>query len=639
MTALSPQPAAESSPPPEFAAIANHYESIDSAPANYSVNRPASVANGFLVTFAAISLIVMCIVMFLEHQGYIASRRDLMLFGRQHVNVALPTRMFILIFFVTYALYAYGNWWRKLALGLSLVLKFFVVMLVIDAITFLLDEFRWVEITSFGQQVASAMLALCILPHTIMRQATLPDPVVGPRAPNTPWHAYARFFVMLVLALVLASIFELHFLRETLDLRQWALLGGVGPGVFLVQQIFAILTAVLGIMIIRRSRRASFAPRLAVIVPAYNEAHGIADTIAAVDAAAASYSGQVHLYVVDNNSKDQTIEVAEQAIEACTLITGQVLRCEEPGKAVALNYGMGHIGEDFVCRIDADTVIGHGCLDKTMRHFANPKIGSVGGMPLPTHERTWIDKVRLIEVLMRHGFFQISQIGYQGVLGVPGMFAIYRRSVLDQVGGFVVGMNGEDTDICMRMDTAGYHTIADPSAIYYTETPASYAHLHEQRTRWFRSIYHLAAHNRGIVLDRRSINGSFVLPFMLANAGRRAMLLPILVFATFAFVVFGNTFRSLEWQPVVATVLGLPMIMAILICLLWRRPDALRYVPIYLCFRLLRSYFTLTSALSLVYPPLNPADAVRHRIQMWRAGDRVASVAPSSWIAKDGADG
>jgi cellulose synthase/poly-beta-1,6-N-acetylglucosamine synthase-like glycosyltransferase len=309
----------------------------------------------------------------------------------------------------------------------------------------------------------------------------------------------------------------------------------------------------------------------------------------------------------------ETVEVAVAALAECTRITGQVLHCVEPGKAIALNYGMGHVTEDFICRIDADTVIGDGCLDKVMRHFANPKIGTVGGMPLPTHERTWIDKVRLVEVLMRHGFFQISQIGYQGVLGIPGMFAVYRSSVVREVGGFVVGMNGEDTDICMRMNTAGYHSIADPSAIYYTETPASYAHLHEQRTRWFRSIYHLTAHNRGIVLDRHSITGAFVLPFMLANAGRRAMLTPVLIFAIFAFAVFQNTFTTLHWQPVLATVLGLPMIMAIAICLLWRRPDALRYIPLYLCFRLLRSYFTLTSALSLVYPPLYPVRAVQQR--------------------------
>lgn len=224
---------------------------------------------------------------------------------------------------------------------------------------------------------------------------------------------------------------------------------------------------------------------------------------------------------------------------------------------------------------------------------------------MPAQEKSWIDKCRLIEVYMRHGFFQVSLDGYQGVMGIPGMFAVYRRSLLLKIGGMVQGMNGEDTDICMRLTAAGYRSVADPKAVYYSETPASYAHLREQRTRWFRSIYHLSARNRAMLLDRRTMVGTFVLPFNLVNAARRAMLAPLIIFATIAGVAFGSTFSSLQWQPVVATLLGMSMIMTIVVCLTWR-PSAVKYIPMYLCFRLLRSYFTLASTLSLIYPPLHP---------------------------------
>jgi hypothetical protein len=76
----------------------------------------------------------------------------------------------------------------------SLLGKLFLVLLLVDTLTWLLDHLRWAEVTVFGEQVASAMLALCILPHTIMRQATLPDPVVQPHAKRTPWHALRAVF-------------------------------------------------------------------------------------------------------------------------------------------------------------------------------------------------------------------------------------------------------------------------------------------------------------------------------------------------------------------------------------------------------------------------------------------------------------
>ncbi len=267
--------------------------------------------------------------------------------------------------------------------------------------------------------------------------------------------------------------------------------------------------------------------------------------------------------------------------------------------------GIDRIREEFIVRIDADTVIGPGCLEHAMRHFAEPDVGCVGGIPMPAEEKTWMDKCRLIEVYMRHGFFQVSLDGYDGVMGIPGMFAVYRRSRLLEVGGMVQGMNGEDTDICMRLTAAGYRSVADPNAVYYSETPASYAHLLEQRTRWFRSIYHLTARNRAMLFDRQTMVGTFVLPFNLVNAARRAMLAPLLLYSVVAGVAFHSTFTSMRWQPVVATLLGMSMIMTVVVCLIWR-PGSVKYIPMYLAFRVLRSYFTLGSTLSLIYPPMHP---------------------------------
>ncbi|MDG3016394.1 glycosyltransferase [Speluncibacter jeojiensis] len=585
-------------------AIADHFRSVDSAPAGISVNRPASASNGFLITFTGLSIIALCISTYLVGTG-LAERYDLVVLAKNRGTGGLPTRTFVIVFFVTYAAYAYTNVWRRVAIGLSLLGKFAVVSVAFDGIGWALDHLDVINIPVGVQSFGSALVALAIFPHTILRHAKLPHRDQRAPSPVVPASAYVKLFVCLTVAIVVAVFVARVFFTAVFDMKQIALLGGVGPGAFLFQQVFAITTAGFGWLVIRRSRRAKFTPPLAILVPAHDEAHDIAATIESVDRAAVSYPGPIHLCVVDNASTDETTEVAERAIADCTEITGEVIQCPTPGKAIALNQGIAHLPQEFVVRIDADSVIAPGCLQTAMSHFANPRVGSVGGLPLPAEEKTWIDKVRLVEVYLRHGFFQVSLDGYQGVLGVPGMFAIYRRSAVLEVGGMVQGMNGEDTDICIRLDGAGYHTVADPKAVYYSETPATYAHLREQRTRWFRSIYHLAAHNRGTLLRWGSMTGLFVLPFQLVNAARRAMLAPILIFALIAVAGFRATFSGLQWQPEIATVLGMPLIMTVFVLLLWR-PGAIRYVPAYLLFRLLRSYFTLGSALSLRFPPLNP---------------------------------
>ncbi|GAA4472358.1 glycosyltransferase [Rhodococcus olei] len=601
--------------PPTAEAIADHFRSVDSAPRGYAVDRPASAVNGFLVTFAALGIIVMCLRTLLVHAGFSDLPRDMVLFSHGRGNVVFPLRMFLVVFFVTYAAFAYSNRWRRAFIGVSLLGKFLAFCVVVDTGAWFLHDSGLVSISTFGLQMLSGLAALAIFPHTILRQAHLPDQGPLPTNPHTPAIELVKLFGCLA-ASILGTAVVLRYFAPLVDtLKDWAVLGGIGAGVFLVQQLFAFSTAWFGMRMLTRSRNAGsgHAPPVAILVPAHNEAHSIGATIASVDEAAATYSGRIRIYVVDNASSDTTHAVAQEAIDECVNITGVVLDCPTPGKAIALNMGIDAITEEFVARIDADTVIGPGCLQTAMTHFADPRVGSVGGIPLPAEEKTWIDKVRLVEVLLRHGFFQVSLDGYQGVLGVPGMFTLYRRSLLTEVGGMVQGMNGEDTDICMRLTAAGYHCIADPAAVYHSETPASYAHLREQRTRWFRSIYHLTARNRAILFDRRSMTGTFVLPFQLVNAARRAMLGPLLLFAALAEAFFHATFTTMRWQPVVATLLGMTLFVTIAVCLIWR-PRAVRYIPAYLGFRVLRSYFTLLSTLTLVYPPMRP-----HRPRLGRS--------------------
>lgn len=600
-------------------AIADHFRSVDSAPADYAVNRPASGTTGFLVTFVGITILVMCLRTFLIHSGLAYVPRDLVLFPQGRGNVEFPLRMFLAIFFLTYALFAYSNRWRRLWIGASLLGKFIVFCIGVDLLAGLLRDAGIVSISVFAGQMLSGLAALAIFPQTLLRQAQLPPqgptPTVPARIPLTP---FLKLSACLIIAAA-GAILAIHLFYNAVEtLKHWAILGGIGAGVFLMQQILAASTAVLGFRTLRRSRNLHFAPPAAILIPAHNEAHSIAATISSVDDGATTYPGHIHLCVVNNASTDATRDIAEQAIGNCTHITGEVLDCPTPGKAIALNMGINHIREEFIVRIDADTIIGSGCLENAMRHFAEPDVGCVGGMPMPAEENTWIDKCRLIEVYMRHGFFQVSLDGYRAVMGIPGMFAIYRRSQLLEVGGMVQGMNGEDTDICMRLTAAGYRSVADPRAVYYSETPASYAHLLEQRTRWFRSIYHLTARNRAMLFDRQTMVGTFVLPFNLVNAARRAMLAPLILFALIAGVAFHTTFTAMRWQPIVATLLGMSAVMTVVVCLIWR-PTSIKYIPMYLGFRLLRSYFTLGSALSLIYPPIHPR-LPRHQ---WKLVQRI----------------
>ncbi|MBZ5737782.1 glycosyltransferase [Nocardioides mangrovi] len=590
-------------PPPE--AVSDHFRSVDSTPAQYALARPPRVVNGFLVNFTTLSLLGLLVIAVFAHYAGDDTSRDLVVLPSAGERAAVPVRLFVTVFFVVFGCSIASDLRRRARVCGQLLGTFAVVILLVDVTAYLARD-AGVQVPVVGQQIVSGMVAMISFPIVVLRNAHLPPPVELPMTGRIRWHAWPRIVVPLVLAFATAALVERYAGPLTRAMRDVALLGGIGPGVFLVQQVLALLTAGIGLVLLRRSSRRPYAPPVAVLVPAHNEAHLIAATIDAVDRAAAAYAGTVRLYVVDNASTDETIAVAETAIEHCPNLTGEVLVCITPGKAIALNYGLARITEPFVVRIDADTVVGEGCLARAMRHFADGGVGAVGGLPLPTTLDTFFDRARTVEVLVRHGFFQISLMGYDGILGIPGMFVAYRKAALDEVGPIVQGMNGEDTDICLRMGTAGYRCVSDPRAVYRSETPRTWAHMREQRTRWFRSIYHLSGHHRHAIFSSASMAGAVVLPLQLINAARRAMLVPMLIFAFLLLVVFHAVLPTLRWQPVVATIVGLPFLMAVLVCLLLGRPRAVLYVPEYLVFRLVRSYFTLAAVLSLIYPPVRP---------------------------------
>ena len=111
------------------------------------------------------------------------------------------------------------------------------------------------------------------------------------------------------------------------------------------------------------------------------------------------------------------------------------------------------------------------------------------------------------------------------------MIAGYWRAVVDELGGFAQGINGEDADITMRIGRLGYRIVMDLDVRVRTEVPETLAHLREQRQRWARGLFHMAGRNMSTIWMRQGLRGLWILPWSIFNASRRSMMIPILVCA------------------------------------------------------------------------------------------------------------
>ena len=308
------------------------------------------------------------------------------------------------------------------------------------------------------------------------------------------------------------------------------LLGGIGPGVFLFLPVLFGQLYVLAIYDVATAKKPKFNPPVSVIVPAHNESYIIKDTINAMDRAAHHYGGEVNVLIMNNNSTDDTEEIARETLLSCKAAKGRVINVPKPGKSNALNAGLDACETEFLVRVDADTLVGEDNFSRAMPYFTDPSVGVVGGVPVPPGGALF-DRARLLEVLVKHGFYSVAMGAVNGVVGIPGMFVVYRTQHPRQLGGFVEGMNGEDTDISLRIGELGFHSVVDPKIRYISEVPSSYSHMREQRMRWFRSIYHISSRCRDLIYGPNvTLRGKVILPYMLVNSARRAMLVPLIIF-------------------------------------------------------------------------------------------------------------
>jgi cellulose synthase/poly-beta-1,6-N-acetylglucosamine synthase-like glycosyltransferase len=357
---------------------------------------------------------------------------------------------------------------------------------------------------------------------------------------------------------------------------------------------------------------------VAFLVPAYNEAHGIGACIRSLDAAAARRPDGCAAYIVDNASSDATAAVARAALAACAHLHGAVLHCPTPGKAKALNFGLARITEDLVVRIDADTEVEPSLLATVVPRFWDRSVGGVGGFPLPKESGPrWIGALRLVEVYTAIAFFRVAQSALDGTTVMPGSIAVYRRSLLVELGGFGLGFNGEDSDITMRIGRLGYRIVTDARVRVRTECPATLAELREQRQRWTRGRFHMAARNLSAIRMAQGIRATWMLPQSLVNACRRCLMIPLLVGSAAVEVTDPSVLSLREIFAVARVVVGIQFVGAAVLLLVHRQYRALPYAPLTLVYRLVLAYIAFETVLTLALRDAPPAPA-RHRPEVPR---------------------
>jgi len=331
---------------------------------------------------------------------------------------------------------------------------------------------------------------------------------------------------------VMPKISFRQYLRALPDSIAFSSLAFVGEFIILVFFVGNILMSarllLVGIFaVIERMRpphavaSPGFNPRVAVLIPAFNEEKVIVRTVRSV---LNSDYPNLHIIVIDDGSSDHTFDVARQAY-AAEIAAGrvQVLSKRNEGKAAALNFALDRITEEFYVGIDADTVIAADAISKLIPHFEDPLVGAVAGNAKVGNRVNLWTRWQALEYITSQNFERRALDLFNVVTVVPGAIGAWRTGPVKAAGGYPINTVAEDADLTMNLLEQKLKVVYEDRALAFTESPCDARGLMRQRFRWSFGILQAVWKHRAAFVRYKAM-GYFALPNILIFQ----MLLPLL---------------------------------------------------------------------------------------------------------------
>ncbi|HCA79556.1 MAG TPA: glycosyl transferase [Bacteroidetes bacterium] len=306
----------------------------------------------------------------------------------------------------------------------------------------------------------------------------------------------------------------------------------------------------------RLTVQSELTPPVSILAPAFNEGPTIIQSVRSL--LKLSY-GKYETVVINDGSKDDTLA---QMIEYFKMYRSKhvyrpiihtkavraiyksrlpeyrslvVVDKENGGKADALNVGINAARYDFVCCIDADSILEDDALQKVMRAFLeDDKVVAVGGIVRIANGCDVVNgrvvrvglSDRLVPIFQVVEYFRaflsgrMSWQALNGLLIISGAFGLFKRDAVIKVGGYKHDSIGEDMELVMRLHrihlekNERYRVTFVPDPVCWTEAPDTLRVLSRQRNRWHRGLLDTMLIHRKMFLNRRyGVVGMAAMPY------------------------------------------------------------------------------------------------------------------------------
>ena len=228
-------------------------------------------------------------------------------------------------------------------------------------------------------------------------------------------------------------------------------------------------------------------PVVTVQLPIFNEVYVVERLLRSVSKL--DYPrDRLQIQVLDDSTDDTREITADCAAELRErgFDVELIHRCDRTGfKAGALERGLASARGEFVCILDADFVPPPDLLHKTVHFFTDPKVGMIqtrwghlnrGYSLLTRMQAIFLDGHLLLE--------QIARSRSGRFFNFNGTAGLWRRSCIEQSGGWQYDTLCEDLDLSYRAQLKGWKFIYLSDVVTPAELPVDMNGFKSQQHRW-----------------------------------------------------------------------------------------------------------------------------------------------------------
>lgn len=308
---------------------------------------------------------------------------------------------------------------------------------------------------------------------------------------------------------------------------------------------------------------------ISIIVPAYNEEVSI---VTCTNMLAMLDYPNFEILIINDGSKDDTMDILKSYYDISQInvepdekiktqkVKGyystnnsniKIIDKVNGGKADAVNVGINYSSGDFICTIDADSILDEKALKEVIVPFVKNKNTIVsGGQLAVANDVVLVDNKVVNSKVPRNIWVQwqiieyiksflISRIGLSKInalLIMSGAFSLFKKEDLINVGGFLNKINNhsyiqenvgtgkqtvcEDMEIVVRLwkykrdNNIKAKAEFMPEPVCWTEVPDNAKNLYKQRSRWHQGLGEtLTIYSKMMFDPKYGVTGLFGLPY------------------------------------------------------------------------------------------------------------------------------